>query len=176
LAGLSAAADLGAPVKILLRDAQEKMKELPGPVRGSKLVMAPVKGKKSFICFDEDTTVKNINQGCDMGFDAVELSKRFTAAGTGPGQGGIPGHNLPLIMPNLPSQPFLRRSVHRWFQRFFRHMPEPTMIWLNGHHCMTPRKRRALFSDGLVCGDEPGISPGILVVVKKSKTCATTSV
>jgi sarcosine oxidase, subunit alpha len=98
LAGLSAAAGCGAPVETLLKDAQEKLGKLPGPVRGSKLVMAPVKGKKSFVCFDEDTTIKNIYQGCDMGFDAVELSKRFTAAGTGPGQGGIPGHNLPLII------------------------------------------------------------------------------
>lgn len=98
LAGLSAAADCGALVETLLKGLQDKLEELPGPVRGSKLVMAPGKGNKRFICFDEDTTIKNIYQGCDMGFDAVELSKRFTAAGTGPGQGGIPGHNLPLVI------------------------------------------------------------------------------
>ena len=98
LAGLSAAADCGASVEMLLKDAEEKYEGLPGPVRGSKLVMAPVTGKKSFICFDEDATIKNIYQGCEMGFDAVELSKRFTAAGTGSGQGGIPGHNLPLVI------------------------------------------------------------------------------
>jgi sarcosine oxidase subunit alpha len=57
-----------------------------------------VKGRKSFICFDEDTTVKNVEQALEMGFDATELIKRFTAAGTGPGQGGIPGHNLPLFV------------------------------------------------------------------------------
>jgi sarcosine oxidase subunit alpha len=34
----------------------------------------------------------------DMGFDVPELIKRFTSAGTGPGQGGIPGHNLPLYV------------------------------------------------------------------------------
>jgi len=61
-------------------------------------VMAPVKGRKTFICFDEDTTIKNIKQALEMGFDAAELIKRFTAAGTGPGQGGIPGHNLPLFV------------------------------------------------------------------------------
>jgi sarcosine oxidase subunit alpha len=98
LAGLSAAADCGIPTKNLMKEVSESLKELPGPVRGSKLVMAPAKGQKSFICFDEDTTVKNIYQGCDTGFDGVELSKRFTAAGTGPGQGGIPGHNLPLVI------------------------------------------------------------------------------
>ncbi len=75
-----------------------QLKELPGPARGSKFVTAPVKGRKSFICFDEDTTIKNIKQAIDMGFDVPELIKRFTSAGTGPGQGGIPGHNLPLYV------------------------------------------------------------------------------
>ena len=73
-------------------------RELPGVERGCKLVTAPVKGRKSFICFDEDTTIKNIKQAVDMGFDVPELIKRFTSAGTGPGQGGIPGHNLPLFV------------------------------------------------------------------------------
>ena len=59
---------------------------------------APVQGRKTFICFDEDTTVKNVKQALAQGFDATELIKRFTAAGTGPGQGGIPGHNLPLLV------------------------------------------------------------------------------
>jgi sarcosine oxidase subunit alpha len=40
-----------------------------------------------------------------MGFDKEELSKRFTAAGTGPTQGGIPGHNLPLIISQYHSDP-----------------------------------------------------------------------
>ncbi|MBF0411377.1 MAG: (2Fe-2S)-binding protein [Desulfamplus sp.] len=75
-----------------------KLKELPGTARGSKFVNAPVKGRKSFICFDEDTTIKNIKQAVEMGFDVPELIKRFTSAGTGPGQGGIPGHNLPLYV------------------------------------------------------------------------------
>ena len=39
-----------------------------------------------------------LKQALAMGFDATELIKRFTAAGTGPGQGGIPGHNLPLFV------------------------------------------------------------------------------
>lgn len=98
LAGLSAAADCGAPVQNHLRDAREEMEQLPGPARGSKLVQAPGSGRKRFICFDEDVTVKNIYQACDMGFDNVELVKRFSTAGLGPGQGNIPGHNLPMIL------------------------------------------------------------------------------
>jgi len=61
-------------------------------------VTAPIQGRKTFICFDEDTTVKNVKQALEKGFDATELIKRFTAAGTGPGQAGIPGHNLPLFV------------------------------------------------------------------------------
>jgi sarcosine oxidase subunit alpha len=71
---------------------------LPGPDRGCKLVTAPVKGRKSFICFDEDATVKSVKQAIDKGFDVPELVKRFAGVGLGPGQGGIPGHNLPLFV------------------------------------------------------------------------------
>ncbi len=98
LAGLKAAADCGGDLKADIRQARERLKDLPGPARGCKLVQAPGKGRKSFICFDEDTTLKNVEQALEMGFDATELIKRFTAAGTGPGQGGIPGHNLPLFV------------------------------------------------------------------------------
>ncbi|MGD9042188.1 MAG: 2Fe-2S iron-sulfur cluster-binding protein [Desulfobacterales bacterium] len=98
LAGISAAADCGISVDSQLTEAREALQNLPGPDKGCKLVTAPVKGRQAFICFDEDTTVKNVKQALAMGFDATELIKRFTAAGTGPGQGGIPGHNLPLFV------------------------------------------------------------------------------
>ena len=98
LAGLRAAADCGADTEADIHQSRDKLNDLPGPARGCKLVQAPVKGRKTFICFDEDTTVKNVEQALEMGFDATELIKRFTAAGTGPGQGGIPGHNLPLLV------------------------------------------------------------------------------
>jgi len=98
LAGLLAAADCGAEVGSEINQTRQNLATLAGPDKGSKMVMAPVKGRKTFICFDEDTTIKNIKQALEMGFDAAELIKRFTAAGTGPGQGGIPGHNLPLFV------------------------------------------------------------------------------
>ena len=98
LAGLMASADCGVGLEADIQRTRARLRDLPGPVRGCKLVQAPVKGRKSFICFDEDTTIKNVEQALEMGFDATELIKRFTAAGTGPGQGGIPGHNLPLFV------------------------------------------------------------------------------
>ncbi len=102
LAGLkaaaAAAAAAGADMDKAVAEAEKAVSAHPGPERGCKLVTAPVKGRKSFICFDEDTTIKNIKQAIDMGFDVPELIKRFTSASTGPGQGGIPGHNLPLFV------------------------------------------------------------------------------
>jgi sarcosine oxidase subunit alpha len=98
LAGLSAVADCKVSVEDKCNAAQAELNQLPAPQRGCKLVTAPVEGRKTFVCFDEDTTIKNVKQALAMGFDATELIKRFTAAGTGPGQGGIPGHNLPLFV------------------------------------------------------------------------------
>ena len=100
LAGLAAALDCGVPAQDEYRQAAELLARSPGPTRGSKLALAPGigTGSKSFICFDEDATVKHIAQACQQGFDVPELAKRFTATGTGPGQAGIPGHNLPLVL------------------------------------------------------------------------------
>lgn len=97
LAGLRAAAECGKDLTGEIDEAQGELNDLPGPQRGSKFVTGPVSGRKSYICFDEDTTIKNIKQAIRKGFDVPELIKRYTSAGTGPGQGGIPGHNLPLF-------------------------------------------------------------------------------
>jgi len=105
LAGLRAAFDCETCSIAEVGEAENELEKLPGPSPGTKLVTAPVKGRKSFICFDEDTTVKNINQAIDKGFDVPELIKRFTSAGTGPGQGGIPGHNLPLYVAQYQKLP-----------------------------------------------------------------------
>ncbi len=105
LNGLRAAAACGVRVDSELKAAEAETSVLPGPVRNSKMVTAPVKNQKMFICFDEDTTVKNVDQAMDRGFDVPELIKRFTAAGTGPGQGGVPGHNLPLYVAQRGDSP-----------------------------------------------------------------------
>jgi sarcosine oxidase subunit alpha len=105
LAGLRAAADCKASVEAELNDAEKTLASLPGPVRGAKPVFPRRQGKKTFMCFDEDTTLKHVDQAMGMGFDVPELIKRFTAAGTGPGQGGISGHNLPLYVSNTHDSP-----------------------------------------------------------------------
>ncbi|MFO8084533.1 MAG: 2Fe-2S iron-sulfur cluster-binding protein [Desulfobacterales bacterium] len=104
-AGLKAATDCGISIETKLKEARENMTRLPGPTRGTKLVTGPINGKEAFICFDEDCTLKNIDQAMHKGFDVPELIKRFTSAGTGPGQGGIPGHNLPLYIAETGESP-----------------------------------------------------------------------
>ncbi len=98
LAGLNGAADCDAIANGLRKEAEDQLAALPGPQRGSKFVSAPARAGKAFICFDEDATLQNIDQAVSIGFEMPELIKRFTAAGTGPGQGGVPGHNLPLYV------------------------------------------------------------------------------
>jgi sarcosine oxidase subunit alpha len=98
LAGLKAAADGGFPVGPAIQEHETRLAGLPGPAGSVSPVCPPVKGSKTFICFDEDATLKNIDQAMDRGFDQPELVKRFAAVGTGPGQSGLPGHNLPLIV------------------------------------------------------------------------------
>ena len=97
IAGLQAAIACDVTGAKDLKAAEKTLSNLPGVESGAKLIMAPVSGKKSFLCFDEDVTIKHIKQTIDHGFDVPELIKRFTAAGLGPGQGGLPGHNLPLF-------------------------------------------------------------------------------
>ncbi len=105
LAGLRAASDCGVSLQPEIRKASGRLAALPGNPQGSKFVCGSVSGKKTFICFDEDCTLKNVDQAMKDGFDVPELIKRFTSAGTGPGQGGIPGHNLPLYVAQTQASP-----------------------------------------------------------------------
>jgi sarcosine oxidase, subunit alpha len=107
LAGLQAAADCGRDTAGEIARTAGQLAELKGAPRGSKRVTAPVSGRKTFICFDEDGTVKNVRQAMRQGFDVPELIKRFTSIGTGPGQGGVPGHNLPLLVARTQDSPDL---------------------------------------------------------------------
>ena len=103
LAGLAAAVEQGADLGHEIQAARERSDSLPGPDRGCSPVTAPLedRGAKAFVCFDEDATYEHIRQSAESGFDMPELAKRWSAAGTGPGQGGIPGHNLPLVLADI---------------------------------------------------------------------------
>lgn len=102
LAGLEAALESGAKVSREIKKVRDQLARDSAPAEGSRVIVS--RGgcsSNSFVCFDEDVTVKNLKQSARYGFDVPELAKRFTAAGTGPSQGGIPGHNLPLILAEL---------------------------------------------------------------------------
>lgn len=101
LAGLKAAAENGAETDI--EKAEGELEGLPGPARGCLLAHGPNigLGRKAFICFDEDGTYKTAKQSADQSFDVPELAKRFGGFGLGPSQGGIPNHNLPLILAEI---------------------------------------------------------------------------
>jgi sarcosine oxidase subunit alpha len=45
------------------------------------------RGGRAFVDLDEDVTVKDVRQAAAEGFDAIELSKRYTTATMGPTQG-----------------------------------------------------------------------------------------
>ena len=141
--GLEAAGDCGVDVGPLLKEIQDHLAAQPRQARGTKFVIAPGTGRKTFICFDEDTTVKNIDQAMAKGFDVPELIKRFTSAGTGPGQGGIPGHNLPLYVDGSSSpDPKPRPTTGPpWCRPSWPLMPAASMTCANARPFTSCRRR-----------------------------------
>ncbi len=53
----------------------------PAPVLGE--------GKKCFVCYCEDQTVKDLKYAIDEGFDSIHLAKRYTTVTMGPCQGKL---------------------------------------------------------------------------------------
>ncbi|MGD9215488.1 MAG: 2Fe-2S iron-sulfur cluster-binding protein [Desulfobacteraceae bacterium] len=170
LAGLKAAMAAGADMAAALEAAEKAAAALPGPERGCKLVTAPVKGRKSFICFDEDATVKSVKQAIDQGFDIPELVKRFAGVGLGPGQSGIPGHNLPLFVAKYTAaihtpkpttvRPPLVPTFLATYAGYNHHMFKRTAL----HHCQKAEggifrnigvwQRARYFSEDFTCKQE----------------------
>ncbi|MCC7352567.1 MAG: (2Fe-2S)-binding protein [Anaerolineae bacterium] len=87
MAGLNAAAEAGygqgAPEALARQVAGLKIGE---PVRTSKAVYVPG-GKHAFISFDEDVSVKDLQDAVAEGYDSMELLKRYSTLSMGPGQG-----------------------------------------------------------------------------------------
>jgi sarcosine oxidase subunit alpha len=98
LAGCMAASESGGDCDV--KAAKETLASLPGPAKGCGLVHGPGigKGAKAFVCLDEDGSFKTAKQSADQGMDMPELAKRFGGFGLGPGQSGVPGQNLPMVM------------------------------------------------------------------------------
>ena len=93
LAGLEAAQHLVGKSSELQTDidgARELMTEAQGRRGESRPAAHPHQGptgKKEFVCFCEDVTIKDISQAVAEGFDDIQLLKRYSTATMGPCQG-----------------------------------------------------------------------------------------
>jgi sarcosine oxidase subunit alpha len=101
LSGMKALRDVGLNVDRDIQATSERLKNLPGPYKGTTVVDTAGKGWTRFVCFDEDVTVKEIKEAIAEGFNRPELIKRYTAAGTGPSQSYFSGYSLPLLVAAL---------------------------------------------------------------------------
>ena len=94
LAGLEAANSLGS-VPASSHDELETLRQQLADVRAeyaernarSKVPLEAAIGKKNFVCFCEDVTVKDISDAVGEGFDDIQLLKRYSTASMGPCQG-----------------------------------------------------------------------------------------
>jgi sarcosine oxidase subunit alpha len=98
IAGLRAAEDCGQKLSKESSEAEKELKNFCREGMNEWVVRTPGLGRKSFVCFDEDVSVVDIHRTSDEGYDTVELCKRYSTAGMGSSQGGIPGDNLPLVL------------------------------------------------------------------------------
>jgi sarcosine oxidase subunit alpha len=84
------------------RSRWESRSALPqGGPEGALKVFAGALPRKSFVCFCEDVTEKDIATAVDEGFDHIETLKRYSTATMGPCQGKVCGHALTLACMNV---------------------------------------------------------------------------
>ena len=98
LAGLEAASLVSDPgsiqeeigrVQQRLNASETESGIIPSSPVSAPPVAAPTEsqGKKNFVCFCEDVTVKDISQAIEEGFEDIQMLKRYSTATMGPCQG-----------------------------------------------------------------------------------------
>ena len=96
LAGSSAAGDLSSAVPAA--DATDMAVETADPVAtANPPVNGTPDGSRSFLCFCEDVTVKDVTFAIDEGFEDIQTLKRYTTVSMGPCQGKMCGKSLAAI-------------------------------------------------------------------------------
>ncbi len=104
MAGLNAAADVGfgkgASKKLQNEVAKLKAAE---PVRTSALTYIPG-GKKSFVSFDEDVSIKDVRDSVAEGYKSMELLKRYSTLSMGPSQGKYENANTMALCAEANNQ------------------------------------------------------------------------
>jgi sarcosine oxidase subunit alpha len=69
-------------------------------------LIAPVGDKKNFICFCEDVTERDLEQGVEEGFDEIETLKRYSTVSMGPCQGRMCSRNSTEICGHATNRDF----------------------------------------------------------------------
>ena len=98
-AGIDAAESVGFTVDSLRSDMTvEEEGYVPCLIANSPNIG---EGEKSFICFDEDATLKTLRQGVQAGMERTEHAKRFVSVGLGAGQSALTGSNLSIMLAEI---------------------------------------------------------------------------
>jgi sarcosine oxidase, subunit alpha len=140
-AGLLALQDAGFDVVLELDRIREALRSLPEPKAGWKGPDISAVGYWRFVSFDEDVTVKQIQEAMSEGFDRPELLKRFTGAGTGPSQSYLSGQNLASVMAVIAgAEPESMKPTR------VRPPVEPVSLAVLGGRRHHPKKRTPFYS------------------------------
>jgi len=111
MAGLNAAADVGfgkGASKTLQEQVQSR--KAGEPVRTSALVYVPG-GKKTFVSFDEDVTIKDVRDSVAEGYKSMELLKRYSTLSMGPSQGKYESANTMALCAEANEQTIAEAGI-----------------------------------------------------------------
>ena len=120
-AGLDAAESIGFMVDSLRCDMSMKNENYSPCL----IAVSPNigEGNKSFLCFDEDATLKTVKQGVQAGMERTDLAKRFVAVGLGAGQSALPGSNLSLALAKITG-----KNINNFLPTTIRQPVEPVSL------------------------------------------------
>jgi sarcosine oxidase subunit alpha len=89
--GRTCGARAAAAVGCQLSEPAPELPETPVPTVREDQAPPRVSRRKTFVCFCEDVTVKDLGQAIAEGFDGIETLKRYTTVNMGPCQGKMCG-------------------------------------------------------------------------------------
>ncbi len=102
---------------------------------------------KEFVDFDEDLTVKDLENACQEGFDSSELLKRFATVGMGPSQGKHSNMNALRILGRIRGE-----SLEALGTTTARPMFHPVPLSHLAGRGFTPERRTALDAEHATLG------------------------
>jgi sarcosine oxidase subunit alpha len=109
-------------------------------------IFAHPKGKE-FVDFDEDISIRDIENACQEGFDSSELLKRFSTIGMGPSQGKHSHMNALRILARVRGE-----SIERLGTTTIRPMFHPVPLSHLAGRGFTPERRTPLDAEHVALG------------------------